>query len=52
MIGVITLSPTVMVQMDVGDNLESDILSSLEAVDKDEENIYNTNNKNEHKIVI
>ena len=33
---------------DIEDNLESDVLSNLETVDKDEENIDNTNNENEH----
>ena len=33
---------------DIEDNLESDILSNLETVDKVEENIDNTNNENGH----
>ena len=33
---------------DIENNLESDVLSNLETVDKDKENIDNTNNENEH----
>ena len=33
---------------DIENNLESDALSNLETVDKDKENIDNTNNENEH----
>ena len=33
---------------DIEDNLENDVFSNFKIVDKDEENIDNTNNENEH----